>query len=119
MRPAIIGIRFEAAFFIGFTICEGVSMTEPLPADIADFVSDQLASGRYSSVDELAIAALRHLRDVEARDVEQLRGSLEVAREQLSRGEGIDLTDAQSRRAYFEDVLRSSIAGPSSGKRES
>jgi putative addiction module CopG family antidote len=84
-------------------------MTEPLPADIADFVSDQLASGRYSSVDELAIAALRHLRDAEVRDVEQLRGSLEIAREQLARGEGIDLTDAQTRRAYFDTFAMQSL----------
>ncbi len=77
-----------------------------LPPDLADFVSAKLAAGQFASVDEVTIAALRYYRDAEAESLERLRASLQEARDQIARGEGIEIADSTALHEYFEDVKR-------------
>jgi antitoxin ParD1/3/4 len=66
-------------------------MTIPvLPSDLAQFVSDQIGSGKYSSESEIVLDGLRLLRDRERRTAE-LRGQIAPALERLHRGEGREL----------------------------
>lgn len=81
-------------------------MDVALPEDLTGFVSGKIASGQFSSVDEVAIAALRYYRDAEADDLQRLRDSLKEAREQIARGEGIVISNSQELTQYFEDVKR-------------
>ncbi len=77
-----------------------------LPPDLADFVSAKLATGQFSSVDEVAIAALRRYRDAEDSSLERLRESIQLSRDQIARGEGIRINTSDELHAYFEDVKR-------------
>jgi putative addiction module CopG family antidote len=73
-------------------------MTLPvLPSDLAQFVSDQVGSGKYSSQSEVVLDALRLMRDRERR-VAELRDEIAPALERLERGEGRELD--------VEDVIR-------------
>jgi putative addiction module CopG family antidote len=68
-----------------------VTMTLPaLPSDLAQFVSDQIGSGKYASQSEVVFDALRQMRDRERR-VEELRGEIAPALDRLERGEGREL----------------------------
>lgn len=77
-----------------------------LPADVAEFVSAKVASGEFSSADEVAIAAIRRFRDAESAELAELRAALAMADEQLDRGEYIELPDPAARRSYFEGLKR-------------
>ena len=73
-------------------------MTLPvLPSDLAQFVSDQVGSGKYASQSEVVLDALRLMRDRERR-VAELRGEIAPALERAERGEGRELD--------VEDVIR-------------
>jgi putative addiction module CopG family antidote len=61
-----------------------------LPSDLAQFVSDQVGSGKYSSQSEVVLDALRLMRDRERRAAE-LRGEIAPALERLERGQGREL----------------------------
>ena len=67
-----------------------------LPADLAEFVQQELQSGKYTSEDELVSEALRLLRERERR-IDDLREEILPALERLDRGEG---------KTYDEDGLR-------------
>ena len=76
-------------------------MTIPiLPSDLAQFVSDQIGSGKYASQSEVVLDALRLMRDRERR-VEEVRGEMAPALEGLERGEGRELG--------VEDVIHRSM----------
>lgn len=77
-----------------------------LPSDLADFVSAKVASGEFRTADEVAIAALRRLRDSESAELSELRAALSAADEQLDSGEYIELTDEAARRGYFDNLKR-------------
>jgi Arc/MetJ-type ribon-helix-helix transcriptional regulator len=81
-------------------------MTEPLPPDLADFVSAKISTGEFTSVDDVAIAALRHYRDTEDSSLERLRDSIQLSRDQIARGECLRFTDREALKEYFEDVKR-------------
>jgi putative addiction module CopG family antidote len=68
-----------------------------LPSDLAQFVSDQIGSGKYASQSDVVLDALRLMRDREHR-VAELRGEVAPALERLERGEGRELD--------VEDVIR-------------
>ncbi|MEX2138869.1 MAG: type II toxin-antitoxin system ParD family antitoxin [Pirellulales bacterium] len=67
-------------------------MTIPmLPNDLAQFVTDQIGSGKYASEAEVMLDGLRLLRDRERRIVE-LREQIAPALKRLERGEGQGLS---------------------------
>ncbi len=67
-----------------------------IPPDLQQFVDHQLASGHYGSAEELICAGLKLLH--------QLRGEIQAGLDELDRGEGIEIEDEQSLRAFFEDI---------------
>jgi len=67
-----------------------------LPADLAEFVQQELQSGKYTSEDELVCEALRLLRERERR-LDDLREEILPALDRLDRREG---------KIYDEDGLR-------------
>lgn len=67
-----------------------------LPADLAEFVQQELQSGKYTSEDELVCEALRLLRERERR-LDDLREAILPALDRLDRREG---------KIYDEDGLR-------------
>ena len=78
-------------------------MSSIIPTEFQPFVSDAVASGRYRSEEDLISAALRLLEDRE-RKLAALREDLQVGLDQLDRGETIDLSDSEARRAFFEEI---------------
>lgn len=77
-------------------------MHESLPPDLHDFVAAKLATGQFNSVDDVAIAALRRLRDAEAQNADELRSKLQQAQAQIARGECIVLQDDDAIDEYFD-----------------
>ena len=67
-----------------------------LPADLAEFVQQELQSGKYTSEKELVCEALRLLRERERR-IDDLREEILPALDRLDRREG---------KIYDEDGLR-------------
>jgi antitoxin ParD1/3/4 len=66
-------------------------MTIPaLPSDLAQFVSQQIGSGKYSSESEIVLDGLRLLRERERR-IAELRDQIGPSLERLERGEGREL----------------------------
>jgi antitoxin ParD1/3/4 len=76
-------------------------MPEPLPPELQQFVEQELASGRYRSVDDVICDGLRLLRE---RKLHELRREIDAGLEQLERGEGIPLADEPSLQAFFDDI---------------
>ena len=73
------------------------------PPELQQLVRQELASGSYSSEDELLLEAVRllHQREVDLQNFKaQLRGRLD----RLDRGEGIELENEAALRAFFDDV---------------
>jgi putative addiction module CopG family antidote len=71
-------------------------MTVTLPADIASFVHSKVASGEFSSPDEVLRAVVR-LYEKEAPRVQQeykLRQMVQAAATQIENGESIDVDQA-------------------------
>jgi antitoxin ParD1/3/4 len=78
-------------------IIEGsLIMSHGLPADLEQFVEQELASGKYASRDELVTEAVRLLRERERR-LEELRQEVLPALERLDRGEYTEYDDGSLR----------------------
>lgn len=73
-----------------------------LPADLEDFIRQELARGKYQSEADLVAVAVRLLRERERR-LEELRKELQPAVEALDRGEYTEY-DETSLRHMIEDV---------------
>jgi antitoxin ParD1/3/4 len=68
-------------------------LTVSLPAELEDFVSSQVASGRYDSPSEVVSEGLRLLEELEIADdaaLEDARPAIAVGLEQARRGELLD-----------------------------
>jgi antitoxin ParD1/3/4 len=76
-------------------------MSEAIPAEFQQFVQQEVASGRYRSAEEVVADGLRLLREQKLYD---LRKDIAAGLAQLDRGEGIELEDEQSVRAFFDDI---------------
>lgn len=61
-----------------------------LPPDLAQFVSDQIGSGKYPSEVEVVCDGLRLLKERERR-LDELRAEIQPSLERLERGEGREL----------------------------
>ncbi len=80
------------------TLNEPSSLPDSFPPELAQFVQQELANGKYQSEEEMLCEGLRLLREREQR-VEALRADLMPALEQLDRGEGkeLDVEDIKAR----------------------
>jgi putative addiction module CopG family antidote len=78
-------------------------MSESFPLDIQQFVRQELASGNYSSEEELVVAAVRLLRDSQLR-LTQLRAGLQERLDRLDGGEGIGLGDDEALGTFLDQV---------------
>jgi putative addiction module CopG family antidote len=78
-------------------------VAESLPPELQEFVERELATGKYHSREEVICDGLRLLRE---RRLYELREAIDAGLGQLDRGEGIELEDEQSLRAFFDDVMQ-------------
>jgi putative addiction module CopG family antidote len=81
-----------------------VSRTEQLTPELERFIERALAEGRYSSRDDLMCDAVRLLHERFER-LKELRESVQEAREQIARGEGIHLNSDEDLDRYFDELL--------------
>lgn len=65
-------------------------MSETFPPDVQEFVKQVVAAGEYNSEDEVMIAGVRALRELKTRH-DELRQDIQVAIDELDRGEGAPL----------------------------
>jgi antitoxin ParD1/3/4 len=77
---------------------------DSLPPDLAQFVSDQLALGKYDTATDVVCDAVRLLREREER-LKSLRTDIQKGIEQLDAGECIDLHSDEDIDTFFDDVL--------------
>jgi antitoxin ParD1/3/4 len=81
------------------------SLPPSFPADLKQFVDDQVAQGKYDSASAVVNDAVRLLRDREER-LRTLRRDIDNGIAQLDAGEFIELTSQGEIRAYFDDIER-------------
>lgn len=62
-------------------------MSETLPPDLQEFVRQAVANGEFPTEDDVVIAGVRALRELKTRH-DALRQDIQVAIEELDRGEG-------------------------------
>jgi putative addiction module CopG family antidote len=77
-------------------------MVAGIPADLEQFVEQQVATGQYHSPDEVVTAGLQVLRELKRRQAE-FQQDVRAGVEQLDRGEGIKVA-AVDLRAFFDDI---------------
>ena len=73
------------------------------PSELQQIVQLELASGNYSSEDELLLEAVRLLHQRED-DLRNFKARLQGRLDRLDRGEGIEIEDETALRAFFDDV---------------
>ncbi|MBC8116210.1 MAG: type II toxin-antitoxin system ParD family antitoxin [Candidatus Saccharimonas sp.] len=66
-------------------------MSIVLPPELERFVATELSNGRYQSEDDLVCDAVRLLRE---RRLHGLRSEIQQGLDQLSRGEGLEVSDS-------------------------
>jgi antitoxin ParD1/3/4 len=66
--------------------------------EFEQFVSDEVAAGKYRSAEEVVSEGLRLLRE---REIEALRKKIDVGLEQVDRGEVVDIGDEKSHEAFL------------------
>ena len=78
--------------------------SDSLPPDLAQFVADQLAQGKYDSASDVVCDAVRLLREREERLV-TLRAEVNKGISQLDAGEYIELETDDDIDRFFNDIL--------------
>jgi Arc/MetJ-type ribon-helix-helix transcriptional regulator len=95
-----VGIRRTGVYarLAGKIVIGEINMINGLPADLEQFMDQDLAAGKSASRDELLAAAVRLLRERERR-VKELREEILPALARLDRGEGepLDAEDIKAR----------------------
>jgi antitoxin ParD1/3/4 len=76
-------------------------MPDTIPPELKQFVEQELASGKYHSLDEVIADGLRLLRE---RKLHELRREIDVGLGELERGEGIKVEGDEGLFAFFEDI---------------
>jgi len=77
-------------------------MSDSFSPELQQLVSQELATGRYNSENELLLEAVRVLAERDQRR-EELRQQIQVGRDQLDRGEYTEY-DEVSLRQYFDEL---------------
>ncbi len=77
--------------------------------ELRQLVQEQFASGEYSSKEELLLEAVRLLAD-RNRGRQALRRDLQVGRQQLDRGEGIELDGDEALEAFLCGIAAEATA---------
>ena len=78
-------------------------MSYCFPQELQQMVRQELASGNYSSEDELLLEAVRLLHQREE-DLRNFKAQLQGRLDRLDRGEVIELEDETALRAFFDNV---------------
>jgi antitoxin ParD1/3/4 len=78
--------------------------SESLPPDLAQFVANQLALGKYGSASDVVCDAVRLMREREER-LEALRTEVDRGIAQLESGDFVELDGEEDIDAFFNDVL--------------
>lgn len=78
--------------------------SDSLPPDLAQFVADQLAQGKYDSASDVVCDAVRLLREREERFA-TLRAEVTRGVSQLDAGEYVELETDDDIDVFFDDVL--------------
>ena len=78
-------------------------MSYGFPTELQQLVREELATGVYSSEDELLMEAVRLLHQRET-DLRNFKSQLQNRLDRLDRGEGIELENEAALRAFFDDV---------------
>ena len=73
------------------------------PAELEQLVRQELASGSYSSEDDLLLAAVRLLHQREE-DLRNFKAQLQGRLDRLDRGQGIELESEAALRDFFDDI---------------
>lgn len=89
-------------------------MFPTIPADLQQFVDREVACGKFRSQEEVVAEGLRLLRERE-RKLDLLRKDLEVAIDQLERGEGLVIADEAAHQKLLEDIIRRCEAKSATG----
>jgi antitoxin ParD1/3/4 len=76
-------------------------MPELIPPEFAEFVENELASGSFHSAEEVVAEGLRLLRE---HKLYELRKDIDAGLEQIERGEGIRVADAEALNRFFDEI---------------
>jgi Arc/MetJ-type ribon-helix-helix transcriptional regulator len=78
-------------------------MTYTFSPEIESLVRQGLASGRYESLDEMLLVALKLLNQRDE-DLREFKRRLQTRLERLDRGEGLELEDDDALSAFFDGI---------------
>ncbi len=78
-------------------------MAKTFSSQLQDLIQSELAAGQYASADELLLEAVRLLAEHNRRRRE-LRQEIQIGRDQLDRGEGIELESDEALGAFLEEI---------------
>ncbi|MGC1274076.1 MAG: type II toxin-antitoxin system ParD family antitoxin [Planctomycetaceae bacterium] len=76
-----------------------------LPEELERYVSAAVENGEFASREELIADAVRLHRDYAAK-LQSLRDDLQVAIDELDRGEGYEFRNEQELHEFFEEIAR-------------
>jgi putative addiction module CopG family antidote len=76
--------------------------TDFLPPDLSQFVTAEVANGRFATEEQVVIEGVQLLRERKAK-IERLRADLQAARGQFDRGEFTEYT-RETLRELFESI---------------
>ncbi len=91
--------------------------TNSFSTELEQLVREELATGGYASEDELLLQAVRLLADRNRRR-QELRRELQIGRDQLDRGEGIEL-DSDEALATFLDEIEAEVHAEAAAENKS
>ena len=80
-------------------------MLATIPSDLEAFIQAEIASGKYASADEAVSEAVRLLQERE-RQLDSLRGEIEIGTSAFERGEVTTIRTDADRQALIDDVQR-------------
>lgn len=100
-----------------FSVVGGfVVASNPFSPELQQLVQEELDTGEYASQEELLLEAMRLLADRNRRR-QKLRDELQVGRDQLERGEGIELDSDEALKTFLDEVATEANMEINAGKR--
>lgn len=93
-------------------------MANGFSLELQHLIQAELAAGHYDSDEELLLEAVRLLTERNRRR-QVLRRELQIGREQLDRGEGIELDNDEALEAFLEEIaaeVNAELAAKKSGR---